>query len=151
MHSKGRQEFSGANRFAGRLSGWVNRLTVTGSWMAVTGRKQRGGSSTEGGSDPETVSKCSFSGPFRKNKSAESLTQVHLNLLLSYRSWCRRITQQGILLKTASDCFWFILVSNFSLLLQHVSLCASLFLQCWCRPVISNVAFLGLFSTVSTT
>lgn len=39
---KGRQESAAENkRFAGRLSGWVNRLTVTGPWMAVTGRKQR--------------------------------------------------------------------------------------------------------------
>lgn len=48
------------------------------------------GSSTEGGSDPETVSKCSLLGPLGKI-SPEALMQVHLNTRFSYCccSFCR--------------------------------------------------------------
>lgn len=48
------------------------------------------GSSTEGGSDPETVCKCSLLGPLGKI-SPEALMQIHLNTHFSYlsHSFCR--------------------------------------------------------------
>lgn len=71
--SKGWQEFCSENsRFAGGLSGWVNRLTVMGSLNGRDREKAARGSGTEGGSDPETASKCSFSRQEKKSKSLQN-------------------------------------------------------------------------------
>lgn len=89
--SKGWQEFCSENsRFAGGLSGWVNRLTVTGSLNGRDREKAARGSGTEGGSDPETASKCSFSREGKKAKVSRITGQGHPRL--HWSNWLRETT-----------------------------------------------------------
>jgi len=80
-------EFSRANK----ISEWLSEQVNSGGALNGGDRERAArGSSTEGGSDPETVWKCSLPGPVGGEQTPEAPTQVHLETRLSYfsRSLC---------------------------------------------------------------